>query len=116
VIAAGQAESCGGITAPFNVFDFTISRRRDGPQLFLGGFTGSLMADCYAGYGSVETKSDGRIIRAACVAHARRKISEARDNSPACASMLLSMFGQLYDIEDRAKTLTPKDRLALRHA
>ena len=126
VIAAAQAESRGSITArmwvyrsitaPINVFDFTVSRHRDGPELFLDGFTGSLMADCYAGYGSVETKSDGRIIRAACVAHARRKVFEARDNSPVHASMLLSMFGQLYDIEDRAKTLTPEDRLALRHA
>jgi transposase len=126
VIAAAQAESRGSITArmwvyrsitaPINVFDFTVSRHRDGPELFLDGFTGSLMADCYAGYGSVETKSDGRIIRAACVAHARRKVFEARDNSPVHASMLLSMFGQLYDIEDRAKTLTPDDRLALRHA
>ena len=74
------------------------------------------MADCYAGYGSVETKSDGTIIRAACVAHARRKVFEARDNSPAHAGVLLSMFRQLYDIEDRAKSFSPDDRLALRLA
>jgi transposase len=126
VIAAAQAESRGSITArmwvyrsitaPINVFDFTVSRHRDGPELFLDGFTGSLMADCYAGYGSVETKSDGKVIRAACVAHARRKVFEARDNSPVHARMLLSMFGQLYDIEDRAKAFTPEERLALRQA
>ena len=126
VIAAAQAESRGSITgrmwvyrsitALINVFDFTVSRHRDGPELFLDGFTGSLMADCYAGYDSVETKSEGRIIRAACVAHARRKVFEARGNSPVHASMLLSMFRQLYDIEDRAKAFVPEDRLALRHA
>ena len=126
VIAAAQAESRGSITARMwvyrsitaliNVFDFTVSRHRDGPELFLDGFTGSLMADCYAGYDSVETKSEGRIIRAACVAHARRKVFEARGNSPVHASMLLSMFRQLYDIEDRAKAFTADDRLALRHA
>ena len=126
VIAAAQAELRGsitarmwvyrGITAPINVFDFTVSRHRDGPELFLEGFAGSLMADCYAGYGSVETKSDGRIVRAACVAHARRKVFESRDNSPVHAGMLLSMFGQLYDIEDRAKAFAPDDRLALRQA
>jgi len=126
VIAAAQAESRGSITArmwvyrsitaPINVFDFTVSRHRDGPELFLDGFTGSLMADCYAGYGSVETKSDGRIVRAACVAHARRKVFESRDNSPVHAGMLLSMFGQIYDIEDRAKAFAPDDRLALRQA
>ena len=30
--------------------------------------------------------------------------------------MLLAMFQELYDIEDRAKTLTPPDRQQLRHA
>ena len=126
VIAAAQAESRGSITArmwvyrsitaPINVFDFTVSRHRDGPEIFLDGFSGSLMADCYTGYDSVETKSDGRIIRAACVAHARRKVFESRGNSPVHASMLLSMFRQLYDIEDRAKAFAPDDRLALRRA
>jgi transposase len=126
VIAAAQAESRGSITArmwvyrsitaPINVFDFTVSRHQEGPGIFLDGFVGSLMADCYAGYDSVETKSDGRIIRAACVAHARRKVFDARGNSPVHASMLLAMFRQLYDIEDRAKAFTPEDRLALRHA
>ena len=126
VIAAAQAESRGSltarmwvyrsITAPINVFDFTVSRHRDGPEIFLDGFIGSLMADCYTGYDSVETKSDGRIIRAACVAHARRKVFESRGNSPVHASMLLSMFRQLYDIEDRAKAFAPDVRLALRQA
>ena len=126
VIAAAQAESRGSITArmwvyrsitaPINVFDFTVSRHRDGPEIFLDGFIGSLMADCYTGYDSVETKSDGRIIRAACVAHARRKVFESRGNSPVHASMLLAMFRQLYDIEDRAKAFAPDDRLALRRA
>jgi len=31
-------------------------------------------------------------------------------------ALLLSMFRQLYDIEDRAKAFVPDDRLALRHA
>lgn len=126
VIAAAQAESRGSITArmwvyrsvtqPINVFDFTVSRHRDGPELFLDGFTGSLMADCYSGYEAVRTRSEGRIIRAACVAHARRKVFNARDNHPAHANMLLAMFRQLYDIEDRAKGLAAEDRRAIRHA
>lgn len=126
VIAAAQAELRGSITArmwvyrsitaPINVFDFTVSRHRDGPELFLGGFAGSLMADCYSGYEAVRTRSDGKIIRAACVAHARRKVFNARDNHPAHATMVLAMFQELYDIEDRAKTLAPQERQELRHA
>lgn len=126
VIAAAQAELRGsitarmwvyrGITAPINVFDFTVSRHRDGPELFLDGFAGSLMADCYSGYEAVRTRSDGKIVRAACVAHARRKVFNARDNHPAHAAVLLAMFQELYDIEDRAKPLSPPDRQHLRYA
>ncbi len=126
VIAAAQAELRGSITArmwvyrsitaPINVFDFTVSRHRDGPELFLDGFAGSLMADCYSGYEAVRTRSDGKIVRAACVAHARRKVFNARDNHPAHAAMLLAMFQELYDIEDRAKTLAPPERQQIRHA
>jgi len=125
VIAAAQAEQRGSITArmwvyrsitaPINVFDFTVSRHRDGPDLFLDGFAGSLMADCYSGYEAVRTKSDGKIIRAACVAHARRKVFDSRANHPVHASMLLEIFQALYDIEDRAKALPAAERQQLRH-
>jgi transposase len=125
VIAAAQAEQRGSITArmwvyrsitaPINVFDFTVSRHRDGPDLFLDGFAGSLMADCYSGYEAVRTKSDGRIVRAACVAHARRKVFDSRANHPVHAAMLLDRFQALYDIEDRAKTFPPAERQQLRH-
>jgi transposase len=124
VIAAAHAEArksitarmwaYRGITVPINVFDFTVSRHRDGPQIFLEGFTGTLMADCYSGYDAVQTASDGRIIRAACAVHARRKVFNARANHPTHAAVLLSMFRQLYDIEDRAKTFAPAERRELR--
>jgi transposase len=126
VIAEAQAEDRGSIAArmwayrsltqPINVFDFTVSRHRDGPELFLDGFTGSLMADCYSGYEAVRMRSDGRIIRAACVAHARRKVFHARDNDPVRSAVLLAMFLELYDIEDCAKLMTADERHALRNA
>jgi len=126
VIAAAQAEHRGSITArmwayrsvtqPINVFDFTVSRHRDGPALFLDDFEGSLMADCYTGYEALSTRSDGKIIRAACVTHARRKVLEAIDNDPVRSSVLLAMFQELYDIEDRAKLMTADERRAIRQA
>jgi transposase len=36
-----------------NVFDFTVSRHRDGPQEFLKDFTGTLLGDCYSGFESL---------------------------------------------------------------
>ncbi len=103
-----------GVDVPVNVFDFTVSRHRDGPDDFLGDYSGVLMADCYSGYQNIELRSDARIRRAACWAHARRKVFDARDSAPLEASSLLAMIGELYDIEDRANALSADERLALR--
>jgi transposase len=99
---------------PINVFDFTVSWHRDGPEEMLRDYTGLLMADCYAGFEGIELRSDARIVRAACWAHARRKIYEIQANHPQPTTVLLAMARELYDIEDRAKGLTAEQRLALR--
>ncbi len=104
------------LTIPVNVFDFTVSRHRDGPDDFLvnSNFTGKLIADCYSGYQSITLRSDSRIERAACNSHARRKLFEARESYPLLASQFLAMYQELYDIEDRAREMTCTDREALR--
>jgi transposase len=103
-----------GFDLPVNVFDFTISRHRDGPDEFLQGYTGSLMADCWSGFQKIELRSDARIVRGACWSHARRKLLDGRSSNPQHASLLLAMIRELYDIEDRAKPLAPAERQALR--
>jgi hypothetical protein len=105
-----------GVTVPLNVFDFTVSRHRDGPDAFLENYSGKLMADCYSGYQGIELRSNGLIQRGACVTHARRKVFEAREGYPLESSILLGMFQQLYDMEMRAKTLSPEERFALRQS
>jgi hypothetical protein len=102
------------LTVPINVFDFTVSRHRDGPEWFLDGFAGTLLGDCYSGYEGIALSSDGAITRAVCNTHARRKVFEARDAYPKEASLLLGMFQQLYDIEDRGKTMSVDERQLLR--
>ena len=104
------------LTRKLNVFDFTVSRHRDGPDQFLidQDFRGTLLADCYTGYQSIELRSDDRVVHAACNAHARRKVFEARDNHPALAAQLLSIYQKLYDLEDRAREMNPDERLTLR--
>ena len=99
---------------PINVFDFTVSRHREGPDEMLRDYTGLLMADCYSGFEGIVLGSDARIVRAACWAHGRRKVFEIRSNHPQPASVLLAMVRELYDIEDRAKEMTADERLALR--
>jgi len=105
-----------GITVPLNVFDFTVSWHRDGPELMLADFEGIVQADCYAGYEGIALGSAGRIRRASCVAHARRKVFDAKDSYPLESAVVLAKFQELYDIEDQARACTPEDRLALRQS
>jgi transposase len=115
---SGRMWAYRSLTVPINVFDFTVSRHRDGPDEFLvnGNFTGTIIADCYSGYQSIGLRSDARITRAACNAHARRKLFEARASEPLLAARFLAIYQQLYDIEDRGKTLVCVEREALRGA
>lgn len=105
-----------GSTVPLNIFDFTVSRHRDGPDQFLidRKFQGTLIGDCYSGFTGISLRSNAGITHAACNSHARRKVFEARDNHPQIASVLLAMFQELYDIEHRALSLDAAGRLQLR--
>jgi len=115
---SGRMWAYRSLTAPVNVFDFTVSRHRDGPDEFLvaGKFIGKILADCYSGYQGITLRSDARIERAACNAHARRKIFDARASDPLLASRFLAIYQELYDIEDRGRTLSCVEREALRAA
>ena len=99
---------------PYSVYDFTMSRSRDGPQQFLHAFRGYLHADAYAGYDAIYLGSDSGIVEVACWAHARRKFYEARHNYPREAHQVLEWIQQLYDIEDRAGSLPVAARHELR--
>ena len=99
---------------PFNLFDFTVSRHRDGPDEILTNFTGLLLGDCWSGFQKIELRSDARIQRAACWAHARRKFDECRVNHPRHCTVVLSLIRQLFDLEGRATSWTAADRLELR--
>jgi hypothetical protein len=92
---------------PHNVFDFTINRKRDGPQTFLANFRGYLHADAFSGYDAlyVPNPVDGlaAVQEVACNAHARRKFYEARGSDAARAHQALAYYRQLYELERRAK-------------
>jgi transposase len=113
---SGRMWAYRSLTEPINVFDFTVSRHRDGPDelLVAGGFVGTMLGDCYSGYQGITLRSDARIVRAACNAHARRKIFDARESYPLLSSQFLAMYQELYDVEDRAKCLTVGEREELR--
>jgi transposase len=106
----------GSAAVPYDVYDFTEDRKRDGPARFLAGYAGYLQADAFSGYDGIYAGSGGRIREVACWAHARRKFFEARSSSPADASLILEMIGRLYEVEDRARPLDDDARRELRRA
>jgi transposase len=99
---------------PYTVFDYTPTRERKWPELFLGGWRGYLQADAYAGYDAMFAL-DG-MVEVACWAHARRKFFDAQKTDAARAAVALAFIKRLYKAEREATALglDPDGRLALR--
>jgi transposase len=91
----------GDHLGPFDVFDFTMSHKRDGPSRFLAGFHGFLQADAFSGYDGIYAGGD--VVEVGCNAHARRKFIEAQASDPARAAAALAHYRHLYAIEKEIK-------------
>jgi transposase len=98
----------------YDVFAFTNSRSRAGPDEFLQDFRGTICGDCYSGYVNIEVVTQGRIAFSACNAHSRRYVFNAREQHPGLSSEILALYRALYDIEERGSRLDPVARLLLR--
>jgi transposase len=107
----GETQTCkfwpylGDWLHPYAVYDFTESRKRDGPQQFLAGFTGYLQADAYSGYDSIYAGK--RVQEVACWIHARRYWHQARDHEPVLANTALSFIARLSQIEKQLREAYP---------
>jgi transposase len=103
----------GDAAHPYNVFDFTVNRKRDGPQQFLASFQGYLHADAFSGYDGLflpEARAGAaHIIEVACNAHARRKFYEARTSDALGSHQALAYYRQLYELERSARDLDFSD-------
>jgi transposase len=97
---------------PYNVFDFTLSRSRDGPATFLKDYKGALLADAYGGYDGIAVEKS--IVLAGCWAHARRKVVDSHDLCPELAGPILLRIRRLFAIEEPIKGCAPAERLAVR--
>ena len=104
----------GDEAGPYNIFDFTLNRGRDGPKYFLKDYRQVLLADAYGGYNGVVAGND--ITRAGCWAHARRKIVDAEKAAPEIAREAVELVRALYAVEHRGKNLSAAARLELRQA
>jgi len=104
----------GDAAHPYNVFDFTLRRSRDGPQQFLKDYTQVLLADAYGGYNGVVAGNG--LTRAGCWSHARRKVIEAESTAPEIAREVVAVLRRLFAVEQQAKELSVEERLSLRRA
>jgi transposase len=99
---------------PYNIFDFTMNRGRDGPNYFLKDYRQVLLADAYGGYNGVV--AGNQITRAGCWSHARRKMVDAEKVAPEIAREAVELIGALFRVERQAKDFSVEQRLDLRQS
>lgn len=94
------------------VFDFRMSRAREGPMKFLTGYEGILQHDGYTAYLHVE----GEVTHVACMAHIRRKFWDAHQLGEERALKVVRAIDRLFAIERlaRERELSHDERHALR--
>jgi transposase len=100
---------------PVVLYDYDPGRGAGVPKRLLDGFTGYLQTDGYAGYNAVVAVNN--LTHVGCMAHARRKFSEAvkaQGKKEGKAHRGLALIRKLYRVEKQARTLTPEDRHAHR--
>jgi transposase len=118
MLSPGQTQSArmwvyvGDEANPYNVFDFTLNRSREGPKEFLKDYTQVLLADGYGGYNGVV--AGNAITRAGCWSHSRRKFVEAEKTAPEIAREAVALMDALFAVERQAKDVSLAERLELR--
>ncbi|MCX8566018.1 MAG: IS66 C-terminal element [Glomeribacter sp. 1016415] len=97
---------------PITVFDYQVSRSGSHARDFLQHWQGHLVVDDYGGYKALFKQG---ITEVGCMAHARRKFFDlhAANQSP-IAAQALRYIAELYEIEQRAKSLSEAQRKELR--
>jgi len=102
---------------PVVLYDYDPGRGAGVPTRLLSGFTGYLQTDGYDGYNAVV--ANNKLMHVGCMAHARRKFSEAvkaqgKKKKEGKAHRGLALIRKLYRVEKQARKLDPEDRHARR--
>ena len=96
------------------LFDYKTGRGGEGPKSVLKDYKGYLHTDGYQGYDDFENQSSVTLV--GCMAHARRKFSEALPNDKDRSTYVLTEIQKLYAIEKHLtdKALSSQQRLQYR--
>lgn len=108
----------GDTAPPAACYFYSPDRKGVHPRRHLGGFSGVLHADGYAGFSELYRAGGTeapRIVEAACMAHVRRKFFDIAAAGPApIAEQALRRIGELYDVEARIRGAPPGERRRVR--
>lgn len=96
------------------LFDYRTGRGKEGPQSILKNYKGYLQTDGYQVYDDFDDEPG--ITQLNCMAHARRKFSEALSNDKDRAGYVLAEIQKLYAIERHItdNAITGNDKLQYR--
>ena len=83
------------------IFDYRKGRGQEGPSEILKAFKGHLQTDGYQVYDDFGKREHITLLH--CMAHARRKFSEAIENDKVRSEYVLQQMQQLYAIEQQAR-------------
>jgi transposase len=100
--------------APYNVFHWSLTHQNAMIDGHLATYRGIFVGDAAGANARLQPRSQGRIVHASCNMHARREFIQAESNDPILASQAISFYQQLYDVEERGKTLDASARHQLR--
>jgi len=95
------------------VLDFNSSRGLEPVSRRLAGFSGTIQTDAYEVYESLSRRQPG-VQRIGCLAHARRYMYKALQDSFADAAWFIAQIRLLYRMEDEIRGLPPDQRFARR--
>ena len=105
----------GDQTPPAVWFAYSPDRKGEHPQAHLKSYRGALQADAYAGF--QQLYEGGRIVEAACWAHARRKFHEIHiAHASPTTSEAIERIAALYAIEAEIRGSTTEIRQTIRQA
>jgi transposase len=93
-------------------YEFTESRKRDGPARVFSEFTGYIQADAYRGYDRLFLP--GGATEVGCWFHARRGFIKAETSDPVLSKEAIDRIRVLFKIEEAAVGLSAEDRARLR--
>lgn len=103
----------GDTAAPAVWFRYSPDRKGIHPQVHLKDYAGVLQADAYAGYNPIY--ESGRVLEAACWAHARRKFYDIHAAQPTpITTYVLAQIADLYKIESGIRGSPPERRREVR--